>query len=54
MAEKPTLPKAVKQAQMTLEAPQSHKKRLEFVQKAIDQDSKRVAQMLKRWIGSHA
>lgn len=35
---------------MMLEAPESHGKRLEFVQRAIDEDSKRVAQVIKNWI----
>lgn len=37
---------------LMLEAPQSHEKRIEFVQKAIDQDSKRVAQVIKNWMGT--
>lgn len=37
---------------LMLEAPQSHEKRIEFVQRAIDQDSKRVAQVIKNWMGS--
>jgi flagellar M-ring protein FliF len=36
-----------------LEAPQSYEKRLEFAQRAIDQDPKRVAQLIKTWMGSH-
>jgi flagellar M-ring protein FliF len=36
-----------------LEAPQSYEKRLEFAQKAIDQDSKRVAQVLKTWVSNN-
>jgi flagellar M-ring protein FliF len=35
---------------LMLEAPQSHEKRVEFVRKAIDQDSARVAQVIKKWI----
>ncbi len=36
-----------------LEAPQSYEKRLEFAQKAIDQDAKRVAQVLKTWLNTN-
>lgn len=36
-----------------LEAPQSYEKRLEFAQKAIDQDPKRVAQVLKTWLNTN-
>jgi flagellar M-ring protein FliF len=38
---------------LMLEAPQNYEKRLEFVQKAIDQDSKRVAQVIKNWMGTN-
>ncbi len=38
---------------LMLEAPQSHEKRIEFIQKAIDQDSKRVAQVIKNWMGTN-
>lgn len=37
-----------------LEAPQSYEKRLEFAKKAIDQDPKRVAQLLKTWMNGVA
>ena len=35
---------------MLLEAPQGHAKRLAFVQRAIDEDPKRVALVIKNWI----
>lgn len=38
---------------LMLEAPQSYEKRLEFAQRAIDQDPKRVAQLIKTWMGGH-
>ena len=37
---------------LMLDSPQSYEKRLEFVQKMIDQDSARVAQVLKKWINA--
>ncbi|MGI9213201.1 MAG: flagellar basal-body MS-ring/collar protein FliF [Methylococcaceae bacterium] len=39
---------------LMLESPQSYEKRLEFVQKLIDQDSARVAQVLKKWLNTDA
>jgi flagellar M-ring protein FliF len=39
---------------LLLEAPQSYEKRLEFAHKAIDQDPKRVAQVIKNWMGGGA
>lgn len=39
---------------LLLESPQSYEKRLEFVQQLIDQDSARVAQVLKKWLNSDA
>jgi flagellar M-ring protein FliF len=38
---------------LMLEAPQSYEKRLEFAQQAIDKDPKRVAQLIKAWMGSN-
>ena len=38
---------------LLLDAPQSYEKRLEFAQRAIDQDPKRVAQVLKNWMNEH-
>lgn len=35
---------------LMLEAPQSYEKRLEFAQKMVDDDPKRVAQVLKNWV----
>jgi len=35
---------------LLLEAPQSYEKRLEFAQKMVDEDPKRVAQVLKNWV----
>lgn len=35
---------------LLLEAPQSYEKRLEFAQRAIDNDPKRVAQVIKLWM----
>jgi flagellar M-ring protein FliF len=35
---------------LLLEAPQSYEKRLEFAQRAIDNDPKRVAQVIKVWM----
>ena len=35
---------------LLLEAPQSYEKRLEFAQKMVDDDPKRVAQVLKNWV----
>lgn len=37
---------------LLLEAPQSYEKRLEFAQKMVDDDPKRVAQVLKNWVGT--
>jgi flagellar M-ring protein FliF len=37
---------------LMLESPQSYEKRLEFAQRAIDKDPKRVAQVLKVWMGT--
>ncbi|MCI0667881.1 MAG: flagellar M-ring protein FliF [Methylococcaceae bacterium] len=37
---------------LLLEAPQSYEKRLEFARKMVDDDPKRVAQVLKNWIAS--
>jgi flagellar M-ring protein FliF len=35
---------------LLLEAPQSYEKRLEYVQKLIDEDPKLVAQVIKTWL----
>lgn len=35
-----------------LEAPQSYEKRLEYAQQAIDQDAKRIAQVVKTWMAT--
>ena len=35
---------------LLLEAPQSHEMRLEFAQNMVDQDPKRVAQVIKNWV----
>lgn len=37
---------------LLLEAPQSYEKRLEFARKMVDEDPKRVAQVLKNWVAS--
>ncbi len=37
---------------LLLEAPQSYEKRLEFAQKMVDDDPKRVAQVLKNWVAA--
>jgi flagellar M-ring protein FliF len=37
---------------LLLEAPQSYEKRLEYVQKLIDEDSKLVSEILKGWLRS--
>ncbi|MGR9107009.1 MAG: flagellar basal-body MS-ring/collar protein FliF [Gammaproteobacteria bacterium] len=37
---------------LLLEAPQSYEKRLEFARKMVDDDPKRVAQVLKNWVAS--
>jgi flagellar M-ring protein FliF len=39
---------------LMLESPQSYEKRLEFAQQLIDQDSARVAQVLKKWLNADA
>ncbi len=39
---------------LMLESPESYEKRLDFVQKLIDQDSARVAQVLKTWLNDDA
>jgi len=36
---------------LLLEAPQSYEKRLEYVQKLVDDDPKLVAQVIKTWVG---
>jgi flagellar M-ring protein FliF len=46
--DKPTLQGA--DETLLLEAPQSYEKRLEFARKMVDQDPKRVAQVVKTWI----
>ncbi|HUL12068.1 MAG TPA: flagellar basal-body MS-ring/collar protein FliF [Methylococcaceae bacterium] len=38
---------------LLLEAPQSYEKRLEYAQRAIDQDPKRVAQLVKTWMSNN-
>jgi flagellar M-ring protein FliF len=38
--------------QLLLEAPQSYEKRLEFARKMVDDDPKRVAQVLKNWLAN--
>ncbi|HYE37817.1 flagellar basal-body MS-ring/collar protein FliF [Methylocaldum sp.] len=35
---------------LMLEAPENHEKRVEFAQRAVDQDPKRVAQVIKNWM----
>ena len=37
---------------LLLESPQSYEKRLEYVQKLVDDDPKLVAQVIKTWVGS--
>ncbi len=37
---------------LLLEAPQSYEKRLEFARKMVDDDPKRVAQVLKNWVAN--
>jgi flagellar M-ring protein FliF len=37
---------------LLLEAPQSYEKRLEFARKMVDEDPKRVAQVLKNWVAN--
>lgn len=37
---------------LLLDSPQSYEKRLNFAQKVIDKDPKRVAQVMKTWMGS--
>lgn len=39
---------------LLLEAPQSYEKRLEFAQKLVDEDPKRVAQVIKTWVAVDA
>lgn len=39
---------------LLLEAPQSYEKRLEYVQKLIDEDAKLVAQVIKTWLKDNA
>ena len=41
---------AEEEEQLLLEAPQSYEKRLEFARKMVDDDPKRVAQVLKNWV----
>ncbi|BBA32921.1 flagellar M-ring protein [Methylocaldum marinum] len=38
---------------LMLEAPESHEKRVAFAQRAVDQDPKRVAQVIKNWMSTH-
>jgi flagellar M-ring protein FliF len=38
---------------LLLEAPQSYEKRLEYAQRAIEQDPKRVAQLIKTWMSNN-
>lgn len=38
---------------LMLEAPESHEKRVAFAQRAVDQDPKRVAQVIKNWINAN-
>jgi flagellar M-ring protein FliF len=51
--ERMALPSAGGEELFMLEAPQSYEKRLEFAKKAIDQDPKRVAQLLKTWMSGN-
>ncbi len=37
---------------LLLESPQSYEKRLEYVQKLVDDDPKLVAQVIKTWVGA--
>jgi flagellar M-ring protein FliF len=38
---------------LMLEAPESHEKRVAFAQRAVDQDPKRVAQVIKNWMNAN-
>jgi flagellar M-ring protein FliF len=38
---------------LLLEAPESHEKRVAFAQRAVDQDPKRVAQVIKNWMNGN-